>query len=78
MSGTINLAAAKAVSPAALYHTGTTARLRSMDVGEYLDFDVADKNRVRVMAQRVKKGVMFVSRLIHVDGRRVLRVWRLM
>lgn len=78
MSGAINLAAAKAVSPAALYHTGTTARLRSMEPGEYLDFDVSETNRVRGLAHRVKQSAMFVSRSIRVDGRKILRVWRLM
>lgn len=63
--------------PPRAYHDGSTARLRSMEPGDFCDFKKSDANRIRVMAQRIE-GAMFCSRLITVDGARILRVWRLM
>ena len=73
----LGIATKKPVVPAEIYakRNGTTGRLRAMQAGDFLDFDPADTNRVRVMAQRVDG--LFVSRTLWVDGSRILRVWRL-
>lgn len=78
MIGANTATAKKPVIPAAIYakRNGMTGRLRGMQVGDFLDFEPADTNRVRVMSQRIEG--LFVSRTIWVEGARILRVWRLM
>lgn len=81
MSGHIAISSA-ALSPIVLRppesgrRNGVTGMLRDMSPGDFLDFSPKNRNRIRVMVQRIEG--LYVSRAIRVGGQTVLRVWRLM